>query len=90
MATKESATIIELKAALKEIKDKNLLPRGYGQIVADRLGVKRNDVYQVVLGNRVKLDIIKEVLKVAADNEELDLLREANRILGKGSEKKKA
>ena len=81
MPTKESSTIIELKAAIKAIKEKGLLPRGYGQVIADKLGVERNDVYQVVLGNRVKLDIMEEVLKIAADNKEKRLLEMAKKIL---------
>jgi len=81
MPSRKSENIEELKRLMKAIKEKNLLPRGYGQIIADKLKIDRNEVYQTLRGQTSKIDIMEAIIDIAASNKELQLIEKAKKVL---------
>lgn len=74
-------TTEKIKAKLIEIKERNLLPKGYGQTIADEFNIKRNDVYQYLNGRRFNLEIAERLFELASENREKQLLEKMDNLL---------
>ncbi|GEM_PF-4480862 len=74
-------TTEKIKAKLIEIKERNLLPKGYGQTIADEFSIKRNDVYQYLNGRRFNLEIAERLFELASENREKQLLEKMDNLL---------
>ena len=71
----------KIKQRLKQVKEKNLLPRNYATEIATKLGIDRNKVYRTMSGKNADMDIIEMILEIAEDNKEKLLLARFDKLL---------
>lgn len=71
----------QIKAKLIQIKERNLLPKGYGKTIAEEFDITRNDVYQYLNGRRFNIEIAERLFELAYNNREKQLLEKMNKFL---------
>lgn len=73
----------ELRKKLQELRDKKMLPKKYAKTVVANLGISENTVFHAISGKdkKLNLEVAAELIKLAKERKELELLDEADELL---------
>jgi|GEM_PF-4101825 len=88
---------VQLVQKVEKIKEAGLLPRGYSKTIIERLAVRGVTVSPSSVYNTMSTgsttssntDILREVIELAAEYNLVDMIKTADKILEKGSAKKR-